>query len=93
MKQPRNGGMAEKFHPRDIWKLHLEISLMFGLIQMNQNQQETFLLAAMILLLADPSFMNLLISILRKRRFVYLYGNLAITIVAMWQISSAGTIV
>lgn len=93
MKQPRNGGMAEKFHPRDIRKLRLEISLMFGLVQMNQNQQETFLLAAMILLLADPSFINLLISILRKRRFMYLYGNLAITIVAMWQISSAGTIV
>lgn len=31
MKQPRGeGGMAEKFQPRDMWKLRLEISHMFG---------------------------------------------------------------
>lgn len=55
-----------------------------GLIQMNQKQCETFLLTAMILLLAGP-FRNFLYSILRRRWFLCLCGNLSKAVLACWQ--------
>lgn len=54
------------------------------LIQMNQKRCETFLLTAMILLLAD-SFRNLLISILRRRWFLCLCGYLSKSVLGHWQ--------